>query len=99
MHNKDSDIEFDVNKAKSNLRQHGVSFTPAEQVLKDPLALTIEDPDSVIEHRYATMVLDGLGRVLVVVYTPRAGQLRLLSTRKASSNEAKHDHAKTIRFW
>jgi uncharacterized DUF497 family protein len=38
------DIEFDPDKAKSNLRKHGVSFAHAEDALQDPMALTIEDP-------------------------------------------------------
>ena len=42
-------IEFDPAKAKANLRKHGVSFAHAEQALRDPMALTIEDPDTVDE--------------------------------------------------
>ena len=40
-------FEFDQAKAKTNLRKHGVSFAHAEQALCDPMAFTIEDPDSV----------------------------------------------------
>jgi uncharacterized protein len=40
------DIEFDPDKAQSNLRKHKVSFSDAEQALRDPFAVTIKDPDS-----------------------------------------------------
>ena len=39
-------FEFDPAKAKTSLRNHGVSFAHAEQALRDPMAFTIEDPDS-----------------------------------------------------
>jgi uncharacterized DUF497 family protein len=40
------DIEFDPAKARANLRNHRVSFADAEQALRDPQAVTIEDPDA-----------------------------------------------------
>jgi uncharacterized DUF497 family protein len=65
------DIEFDPAKALANLRKHKVSFAHAEQVPRDPFAVTIEDPDSEHEQRLITLGADALGRVLVVVHTPR----------------------------
>jgi uncharacterized DUF497 family protein len=87
------DVEFDPDKARSNLRKHNVSFAHAEQVLRDPLALTIEDPDSQGELRFVTLGLDALGRVLVVVHTPRGDRIRIISARKASAGEAEKYHA------
>ena len=86
-------IEFDPAKAKANLRKHGVSFAHAEQALRDPMALTIEDPDSRSEQRFITMGADALGRVLVVVHTQREERTRLISARKASRGEADRYHA------
>ncbi len=48
-------IEFDPAKARSNLRKHGVSFAHSEQVLRDPAAVTIEDPDAAGEQRLLTL--------------------------------------------
>ena len=42
---------FDPNKARANLRKHGISFAHAEQALRDPMALSIEDPDVQDERR------------------------------------------------
>jgi uncharacterized DUF497 family protein len=55
-------IEFDPAKAKANLRKHGVSFAHAEQVLRDPRGITIEDPDASGEQRFLTIGMDALGR-------------------------------------
>ena len=88
MHTSEVDIEFDPVKAKANLHKHKVSFAHAEQALRDPMALTIEDPDSEDEQRFVTLGMDALGRVLVVVHTPRGDRTRLISARKASKGES-----------
>ena len=86
-------IEFDPAKAKMNLRKHGVCFAHAEQALRDPMAFTIEDPDSRGEQRFVTLGVDALGRVLVVIHTQRDERTRLISARKASRGEADRYHA------
>lgn len=93
MHTDAVDIEFDPAKAASNLRKHRVSFAHAEQVLRDPLATTIEDPDSEGEARFVTVGADALGRILVVVHTPRGDRIRIISARKASRGETEQYHA------
>ncbi len=37
------EIEWDSNKAKTNLQKHGVHFSDAEAVLFDPYSLTFEN--------------------------------------------------------
>ena len=81
------DIEFDPDKAAANLRKHRVSFAHAEQALRDPVAMTVEDPDADGELRFVTLGMDALGRTLVVVHTPREEQTRIISARKASKLE------------
>jgi len=87
------EVEFDPDEARSNLKKHKVSFAHAEQVLRDPMALTIEDLDSEGEVRFVTLGMDALGRVLVVVHTSRGDRVRLISARKASAGEAEQYHA------
>lgn len=36
-------LAYDPAKARSNLRKHGISFTEAETVFLDPLAITVPD--------------------------------------------------------
>ena len=86
-------IEYDPSKARANLKKHGISFAHAEQALRDPLALTIEDPDSRGEQRLISLGTDSLGRVLLVVHTKREERSRLISARKASRGEAERYHA------
>jgi uncharacterized protein len=93
MHNARVDIEFDPAEAKSNLAKHKVSFSHAEQALRDPVAVTVEDPDAEREQRFVTLGMDALGRILVVVHTPRGSRIRLISARKASKGEAEQYHA------
>ncbi len=93
MHNGRVQIEFDPVKARANLAKHKVSFAHAEQVLRDPNAVTMEDPDAQDELRFVTLGMDALGRILVVVHTPRGDRVRLISARKASRGEAGQYHA------
>ncbi|ODU08845.1 MAG: hypothetical protein ABS84_11360 [Rubrivivax sp. SCN 71-131] len=93
MHTRREEIEFDPAKARANLAKHKVSFAHAEQVLRDPNAVTMEDPDAQDELRFVTLGMDSLGRILVVVHTPRGDRVRLISARKASRGEAGQYHA------
>ena len=86
-------FEFDPVKAKANLRKHGVSFSHAEQAVRDPMAVTIEDPDVIGEQRFVSLGMDALGRVLVVVHTLREERTRVISARKASRGESEQYHA------
>ncbi len=86
-------IEFDPAKARSNFSKHRVSFTDSEQALRDEMAVTIKDPDAQGEKRFVTLGMDSIGRILVVVHTPREENTRLISARKASPAEAEQYHA------
>lgn len=90
-----TDIEFDPCKAAENLLKHRVSFTQAEQAVRDPNGVTIEDPDADGEQRLVTVGMDAQGRVLVVIHTPRGNRSRLISARQASQGEAR-DYARRI---
>lgn len=80
------EYEWDSQKARTNLRKHGIDFADAMTVFSDELAITIPDnhPD---EERYVTIGMDALGRVLVVVFTWRGANIRLISARKADKFE------------
>ena len=79
--------EWDPEKARQNLQKHGVDFADAVGALEDELALTIRDPFSETEERFVTMGMDTLGRLLVVVYTWRGQNVRLISARIATRAE------------
>jgi len=79
--------QWDPAKATANVKKHGVEFADAVGVFDDPGALTIEDPDSEEEQRFLAIGLDVLGRLIVVAFTYRGDDLRLISARKATRKE------------
>lgn len=87
----DVEFEWDENKRRVNRRKHGIDFADTVEVFYDDLALTRADPDHHAERRFVTIGLDGLGRVLVVVYTqPNEFTVRLISARSATASERRH---------
>jgi uncharacterized protein len=82
-------FKHDPSKAAANLKKHGVSFADAEGVLEDPLALTVEDADAEGERRFVTVGLGSAGELLVVVWTERDGECRVISARRPTRKERK----------
>ena len=81
-------FEWDEEKARTSLQKHKVGFDEATTVFSDPFSITIPDPDhSVDEERYIDIGTSDRGRVLVVVYTERGANLRIISCRKATPAE------------
>ena len=68
----------------------------AEQALRDPQAITIEDPDAEGKQRVVTLGADTPGRVPVVVHTMRGDRIRLISARKAGKGEVRQYDAQAI---
>lgn len=78
--------QWDPAKARANHRKHGVRFADATSVFTDELAITVPDEVS-DEERFVTLGRDALGRILVVIYTFRGNDIRLISARKATAIE------------
>ncbi len=78
--------QWNRDRAAANLRKHGVDFADAVFVFSDDLAITISD-DRFDEERFITIRLDTFNRLLVVVYTLRDNEIRLISARKATRQE------------
>ena len=81
------DAEWDPNKAKINLKKHGVHFSDAKAVLFDPNALSFEDMTAQDEQKFVVIGMDHLWRLLVVVYVHRGDRIRLISARPATRSE------------
>jgi len=79
--------EWDPAKARANFAKHGVRFADAVTALEDDLALTMRDPASDEEERWITLGRNSLGRLIVVVYTWRRENVRLISARAATARE------------
>jgi len=79
-------VGWDRDKAEANRAKHRIDFADAATVLTDEQALTCPDVDP-DENRFVTLGRDALGRVLVVAYSWRGDEPRLISARKASPSE------------
>jgi len=79
---------WDPAKASSNFRKHGVRFSDLEPVFEDEMAIVI---DEIVrgEERSVIIGMDGLARILVVVYAKRGDEMRIISARKAVFKERK----------
>jgi uncharacterized DUF497 family protein len=79
--------EFDPKKNEANIAKHAVSLSEADGVLFDPLAITVEDGSAEGEVRYVTIGMNSFGSLMVVVWTERETDVRLISARKAEPKE------------
>ena len=88
----DHEFEWDDAKADSNLSKHDVRFEDARAVFSDPFAIElIDDREDYGEERYILIGMSEKG-VLVVVHTERATRHRIISARKAETNEKRFYH-------
>jgi len=80
------EIEWDNNKAASNLIKHKIDFEDAKNIFLDPNRLEREAQRDYNETR---MQVIGIVNqvVLFVVYTKRNGRYRIISARRANKNE------------
>ena len=81
-------FEWDEEKDLSNQRKHGVSFEEGKTVFNDPRSITIADEQhSDHEDRYVDIGNSSRGRLIVVSYTDRDSNIRIISCRKATKLE------------
>ena len=81
-------FEWHEEKAKENFKKHKINFEEAKKVFNDPLLMTYPDPEhSENEQRYLSIGSSSRGRVLVAIHTEREANIRIISCRKATTNE------------
>lgn len=82
--------DFDPKKNEANLRKHGISLTEADGVLRDPLALTIDDETSEGEQRFVTIGANAFGQLRVVVFALYEDRsIRYISARVPDPKEVR----------
>jgi uncharacterized DUF497 family protein len=73
-------------KEQENINKHGVNFSDASQIFRDPCRIERHDDDSSVdEERWQTIGL--AGKVLFVVYTERSEYTWIISARFAEPFE------------
>ncbi len=86
-------LTFEWDEVKSTRTSKSTGFPLRKQrktVFNDPFAITISDPDhSDDEDRYVDTGISSKGRVLVVWYTERNNNIRIIGCRVADPSERK----------
>lgn len=91
-------FEWDPSKARTNLKDHAVSFDEAATVFDDVLGITIFEPDhSEAEDRFILFGRSAMNRILLVVHTDRHEVVRIISARELTRNERKEYEKEIIR--
>ena len=84
----DFEFEWDSPKANENLKKHRVAFEEALTVFADPFARIFDDPDhSTDETREIIIGHSVKQRMLLVSFTERSAQVRIISARRATKRE------------
>lgn len=79
-------LEWDEQKRRTNLSKHGLDFADAEQIFEYDVWEIEDTRQDYGEERIITFGLLE-GRVVILIYTPRGESLRIISLRKADSDE------------
>jgi hypothetical protein len=82
------EFDWEIRKAESNFKKHGVRFSECLPVFEDDYAITVTDQESEPgETRFVTIGIGVKGRILVVVYSCRGAKFRIISSRLAEPRE------------
>ncbi len=88
-------FEWDAVKCARNFAHHGIDFADAVAIWRGPVLQRPSDRGG--EARFIAFGLVQ-GRVIAVVWTPRAGRRRLISARMANRHERHHYQALLGRY-
>jgi uncharacterized protein len=82
-------LEWDKQKNKVNVEKHGLDFADAYKVFEFPMLVKLDDREDYGEDRWIGIGLMDI-RVVVIVFTePKENTIRVISFRKATSEEKK----------
>ena len=88
-------FEWDINKARLNIKKHEISFERAAEIFLDPFAISIFDEEnSLQEERWITIGKNSNEVVLVLIHTFSQQEndqynIRIISARRATKREIK----------
>jgi uncharacterized DUF497 family protein len=89
-------FEWDEKKAAANLKKHGVDFEEAKTVFDNPLAIIFSDElHSMNEPREVIIGHSRRNRLLLIVFTERYPNIRIITARLATYQE-RNDYERSI---
>ena len=86
-------FEWDLAKANSNKKKHGVSFEEAQSVFYDEFAVQFfDDENSELEDKFLMLGFSDEARLLIICHCERnqGNIIRIISARKATKIEGKY---------
>jgi len=93
-------FECDKSKARSNFNKHSIKFSEAARAVKTGFSLTQQSTQSSDngEKRFLSIAQRFDGSAVVMVWTPRNGNSRIISVRHArkKEKEALNEYLKTL---
>jgi len=81
------EFEWDPAKEAQNVAKHGISFVTAARVLESATALEFQSVRGEEPRWVAIGIHPAEQKVVAVVYTRREGRYRIISARRARTNE------------
>ena len=82
-------FEWNVDKANSNYKKHGVEFQTAVQLFFDPFLIALEDKIEEGEWRHHALGMTKDWKILFVAFVWRGDNIRIISARLATNSERK----------
>jgi uncharacterized DUF497 family protein len=81
-------FSWDETKRSANLRKHGIDFRDAPKIFRGFTLTAEDDREAYGERRFLTLGLLE-DQVVSVAHTERGEDIRIISIRKATKNEAR----------
>ena len=83
-------FEWNRQKNKLNVEKHGLDFADAYQVFESPMLVKLDDREDYGEERWIGIGLLETRGVVIVFTELEADTIRVISFRKATTDERKH---------
>lgn len=84
-------FEWDENKNQANIKKHGIDFETATEAFKDPKAVRRFDRAVGTEQRFHLIGKIRGVLIILVAFTERNGNIRLISARPAGKDKVKYN--------
>lgn len=83
-----TEFEWSEEKAKLNIKKHGISFEEAKTVFSDFFACIFDDEfHSIEENRFYIIGYSQTNKLITISYTERNDRIRIISARISTKNE------------
>ena len=79
-------FDWDKKKRKTNIKKHRIDFSELRKVFEKPMLTRVDNRKDYGEIRWISLG-DLDGEIVVLIYTEKENNIRLISARRATKNE------------